>query len=76
MEPLQQITKGRTVQDMENELAARTQTVEELNQGLEETGSDFGTETVQQVNALLLLFFSKLHVLLHHLIFIQYILFE
>lgn len=48
MEPLQQITKGRTVQDMED--AAQTQTVEELNQGLEEIGSDFGTETVQQVN--------------------------
>uniref|UniRef100_A0A3Q3AA44 A kinase (PRKA) anchor protein 9 n=1 Tax=Kryptolebias marmoratus TaxID=37003 RepID=A0A3Q3AA44_KRYMA len=34
---------------MEEALAARTQTVEELSQELEEVGSNFGTETVQQL---------------------------
>lgn len=53
VDTLQQITKGHREQDLEDALTARTQTVEELNQELEETGPDFGTETVQQVKALL-----------------------
>ncbi|XP_037548691.1 A-kinase anchor protein 9 [Nematolebias whitei] len=49
VDTLQQITKGHTEQDMEDALSTRTQTVEELNQDLEEIGPDFGTETVQQL---------------------------
>ena len=54
MDSLQQGTKGRTVQDMEDALAAKAQAVEELSRELEEIKSVFGTEGVQQVNVLLL----------------------
>lgn len=48
---MQQVTKGGTVQDMEEALAAKTQVVEELSRELEEMRAAFGTEGVQQVNA-------------------------
>lgn len=54
MEPLQQVTKGGTIQDMEDALAAKTQAVEELSRELEDIRAAFGTEGVQQVNILLL----------------------
>ncbi|XP_068431052.1 A-kinase anchor protein 9 isoform X3 [Clinocottus analis] len=46
VESLQQVTKGGT---MEDALAAKTQTVEELSRELEEIRSAFGTEGVQQL---------------------------
>ncbi|XP_037649678.1 A-kinase anchor protein 9 isoform X2 [Sebastes umbrosus] len=46
VEPLQQVTKGGT---MEDALAAKTQAVEELSRELEEIRSAFGTEGVQQL---------------------------
>lgn len=49
VEPLQQVTKGGT---MEDALAAKTQAVEELSRELEEIRAAFGTEGVQQVNDL------------------------
>ncbi|XP_028452593.1 A-kinase anchor protein 9 isoform X5 [Perca flavescens] len=45
-EPLQQVTKGGT---MEDALAAKTQAVEELSRELEEIRAAFGTEGVQQL---------------------------
>lgn len=54
VEPLQQVTKGGTMQDMEDALAAKTQAVEELSRELGEIRAAFGTEGVQQVNVLLL----------------------
>lgn len=50
VEPLQQVRKGGT---MEDALAAKTQAVEELSRELEEIRAAFGTEGVQQVNALI-----------------------
>lgn len=50
MEPLQQVRKGGTIQDMEDALAAKTQAVAELSRELEEIRAAFGTEGVQQVN--------------------------
>ncbi|XP_041822985.1 A-kinase anchor protein 9 isoform X2 [Melanotaenia boesemani] len=47
-EPLQQVTKGNPIHDMEDALATKTQ-AEELNQELEEIRSAFGTEGVQQL---------------------------
>lgn len=52
VEPLQQVTKGGKMQDMEDALAAKTQAVEELSRELEEIRAAFGTEGVQQVNVL------------------------
>uniref|UniRef100_A0A3B5AXH9 A-kinase anchoring protein 9 n=1 Tax=Stegastes partitus TaxID=144197 RepID=A0A3B5AXH9_9TELE len=49
VESLQQVTKGGTMQDMEDALAAKTQAVEELSRELEEIRSAFGTEGVQQL---------------------------
>ncbi|XP_078146258.1 A-kinase anchor protein 9 isoform X1 [Centroberyx gerrardi] len=49
VEPLQQVTKGGTMQDMEDALAAKTQAVEELSRELEEIRAAFGTEGVQQL---------------------------
>ncbi|XP_072226072.1 A-kinase anchor protein 9 isoform X3 [Leuresthes tenuis] len=49
VDSLQQGTKGRTVQDMEDALAAKAQAVEELSRELEEIKSVFGTEGVQQL---------------------------
>ncbi|KAM9737616.1 A-kinase anchor protein 9 isoform 2-T2 [Menidia menidia] len=49
VESLQQGTKARTVQDMEDALAAKSQAVEELSRELEEIKSAFGTEGVQQL---------------------------
>ncbi|XP_035801753.2 A-kinase anchor protein 9 isoform X3 [Amphiprion ocellaris] len=49
VESLQQVTKGDTMQDMEDALAAKTQAVEELSRELEEIRSAFGTEGVQQL---------------------------
>ncbi|XP_030003529.1 A-kinase anchor protein 9 [Sphaeramia orbicularis] len=49
MDPIQQMTKGGTMQDMEDALAAKTQAVEELSRELEEIRSAFGTEGVQQL---------------------------
>ncbi|XP_041812023.1 A-kinase anchor protein 9 isoform X2 [Chelmon rostratus] len=49
VEPLQQVTKGGTLQDMEDALAAKTQAVEELSRELEEIRAAFGTEGVQQL---------------------------
>ncbi|KAM3858147.1 A-kinase anchor protein 9 [Diretmus argenteus] len=48
-EPLQQVAKGGTMQDMEDALAAKTQAVEELSRELEEIRASFGTEGVQQL---------------------------
>ncbi|KAF3833981.1 hypothetical protein F7725_025185 [Dissostichus mawsoni] len=45
VEPLRQVTKGGT---MEEELAAKTQAVEELSRELEDIRSAFGTEGIQQ----------------------------
>ncbi|AWP21551.1 putative A-kinase anchor protein 9 [Scophthalmus maximus] len=47
VESLQQVTKGGTMQDMEDALAAETQSVEDLSQ--EEIRAAFGTEGVQQL---------------------------
>lgn len=47
---LQQLTEERTVQDMEDALAEKTQALEELSRELEDIRSAFGTEGVQQVN--------------------------
>lgn len=60
MESLQQVTKGGTMQDMEDALAAKTQAVEELSRELEEIRAAFGTEGVQQVDILLLYYRSYL----------------
>ncbi|XP_039977214.1 A-kinase anchor protein 9 isoform X2 [Xiphias gladius] len=49
VEPLQQVTKGGTMQDMEDALAAKTKAVEELSRELEEIRAAFGTEGVQQL---------------------------
>uniref|UniRef100_A0A671VW75 A-kinase anchoring protein 9 n=1 Tax=Sparus aurata TaxID=8175 RepID=A0A671VW75_SPAAU len=49
VEPLQQVTKGGTIQDMEDALAAKTQAVEELSRELEDIRAAFGTEGVQQL---------------------------
>ncbi|KAF7664098.1 hypothetical protein LDENG_00189000 [Lucifuga dentata] len=49
VEALQQVTKGGTMKDMENQLAAKTQAVEDLRQELEEIRATFGTEGVQQL---------------------------
>ncbi|KAM9385687.1 A-kinase anchor protein 9-like [Pholidichthys leucotaenia] len=49
VESLQQVTKGGTRRDMEDELAAKTRAVEALNQELEEIRSAFGTEGIQQL---------------------------
>ncbi|XP_028256635.1 A-kinase anchor protein 9 isoform X2 [Parambassis ranga] len=49
VEPLQPVTKGGTVQDMEDALAAKTRAVEELSRELEEIRSAFGAEGVQQL---------------------------
>ncbi|XP_062291626.1 A-kinase anchor protein 9 isoform X2 [Scomber scombrus] len=49
VEPLKQVTKGGTMQDMEDALAAKTQAVEELSRELEEIRAAFGTEGVQQL---------------------------
>ncbi|XP_067468950.1 A-kinase anchor protein 9 isoform X1 [Thunnus thynnus] len=49
VEPLQQVTKGGTMQDMEDALAAKSQAVEELSRELEEIRAAFGTEGVQQL---------------------------
>ncbi|XP_069032331.1 A-kinase anchor protein 9 isoform X1 [Embiotoca jacksoni] len=49
VEALQQVTKGGSMQDMEEALAAKTQAVEELSRELEEIRSAFGTEGVQQL---------------------------
>ncbi|XP_010789773.1 A-kinase anchor protein 9 isoform X3 [Notothenia coriiceps] len=46
VEPLRQVTKGGT---MEEELAAKTQAVEELSRELEDIRSAFGTEGIQQL---------------------------
>ncbi|KAM4725778.1 A-kinase anchor protein 9 isoform 3-T3 [Anableps anableps] len=46
---LQQPTEGRTVQEMEDALEAKTQALEELSQELEEMRSAFGAEGVQQL---------------------------
>ncbi|GLD59177.1 A-kinase anchor protein 9, partial [Lates japonicus] len=51
VESLQQVTKGGTMQDMEDALAAKTQAVEELSRELEEIRAAFGTEGVQQLTA-------------------------
>lgn len=59
-EPLQQVRKGDTIQDMEDALAAKTRAVEELNRELEEIRAAFGTEGVQQVCVLSLLVFWHL----------------
>ncbi|KAM9838219.1 A-kinase anchor protein 9 [Aulostomus maculatus] len=48
-DPLQDLTKGGTTQDMEDALAAKTQAVEELSRQLEEIRAAFGTEGVQQL---------------------------
>lgn len=62
MEPLKQVTKGGTMQDMEDALAAKTQTVEELSRELEEIRAAFGTEGVQQVNGLLLKYIHHIEI--------------
>ncbi|KAG7501284.1 hypothetical protein JOB18_045145 [Solea senegalensis] len=49
VEHLQQVTKGGTIQDMEDALSAKTQAVQELSQELEEIRATFGTEGVQQL---------------------------
>uniref|UniRef100_A0A3Q3JAR5 Uncharacterized protein n=1 Tax=Monopterus albus TaxID=43700 RepID=A0A3Q3JAR5_MONAL len=49
VEPLQQVTKRGTMQDMEDALATKTQAVEELSRELEEIRAAFGTEGVQQL---------------------------
>lgn len=49
VEPLQQVTKRGTTQDMEDALATKTQTVEELSRELEEIRVAFGSEGIQQV---------------------------
>lgn len=50
VEVLQQVKKGGTIHNMEDELAAKTQEVAELNQQLEEIRAAFGSEGVQQVS--------------------------
>uniref|UniRef100_A0A3B3X2K9 Pericentrin/AKAP-450 centrosomal targeting domain-containing protein n=1 Tax=Poecilia mexicana TaxID=48701 RepID=A0A3B3X2K9_9TELE len=49
VEALQQPTEGRTVQDMEDALAAKNQALEELSRELEEMRSAFGADGVQQL---------------------------
>ncbi|XP_047239649.1 A-kinase anchor protein 9 isoform X2 [Girardinichthys multiradiatus] len=49
VETLQEQTEGRTVQEMEDALAAKTQALEELSQELEEIRSAFGAEGMQQL---------------------------
>uniref|UniRef100_A0A3Q2P8R3 A-kinase anchor protein 9 n=1 Tax=Fundulus heteroclitus TaxID=8078 RepID=A0A3Q2P8R3_FUNHE len=49
VETLQQLTEGHNVQEMEDDLAARTQALEEQSQELEEFRSAFGAEGVQQL---------------------------
>ncbi|XP_058475403.1 A-kinase anchor protein 9 isoform X2 [Solea solea] len=49
VEHLQQVTKGGTIQDMEDALSAKTQAVQELSQELEEIRAAFGTEGVNQL---------------------------
>lgn len=49
MEPLQQMKKAGALPDMEKALVEKTKVVEELTQELEDIGSAFGTEGVQQV---------------------------
>ncbi|MEQ2172613.1 hypothetical protein GOODEAATRI_022932 [Goodea atripinnis] len=56
VETLQEQTEGRTVQEMEDALAAKTQALEELSQELEEIRSAFGAEGMQQVKVVLLSF--------------------
>lgn len=52
-ESVQQETKGGTLQDMEDALAAKTQAADELKQELEEIRATFGTEGIQQVSVVL-----------------------
>ncbi|XP_008420385.2 A-kinase anchor protein 9 isoform X4 [Poecilia reticulata] len=49
VEALQKPTEGRTVQDMEDELAAKNQALEELSRELEEMRLAFGADGVQQL---------------------------
>lgn len=46
---MQQVTKGGTMQDMRDALAAKTQALEELTRELEEIRAAFGSEGIQQV---------------------------
>lgn len=51
---MQRVTKRGTMQDMDDALSTKTQTVEEMSQELEEIRTTFGTEGIQQVNILVL----------------------